>query len=214
MASTRDVVLVRHGETEWSRIGRHTGRQDIPLDAEGEAQARALVPPLRAWSFAAVLVSPLQRARRTCELAGLGAAAQVDDDMQEWDYGDVEGRTAAEVQAEQPGWTIWKDGVTGGETVDQVGARADRVLARINNIPGDVCLVAHGHFLRVLTARWVGLPPVNGEHLAFDPAALSVLGDDRGIAPIVWRWNDTHHLAGVKLTSQSASSSASTSPPK
>ena len=197
MPSRRDLVLVRHGQTEWSRTGQHTGRADIPLDAQGELQARTLAPALRHWSFAAVLVSPLQRARRTCELAGLAEAAQVDDDLQEWNYGDIEGRTAAQVQAEHPGWNIWKDGVSGGETIAQVGARADAVIARIGSIKGSVCLFSHGHFLRVLASRWIELAPVDGEHLALDPAALSVLGDDRGIAPIIWRWNDTAHLDGL-----------------
>jgi broad specificity phosphatase PhoE len=214
MPDSPRLVLVRHGETAWSRIGRHTGREDIPLDDDGEAQARCLVPALQHWDFSAVLVSPLQRARRTCELAGFADHATVDADLQEWDYGDVGGRTATEVQAEHPGWTIWRDGATGGETVAEVGARADAVLARIGNISGDVCLFAHGHLLRVLAARWIGLEPVGGEHLAFDPAAISVLGDDRGIARIIWRWNDTAHLAALKLTSQSASSSARTEPPK
>jgi probable phosphoglycerate mutase len=209
-----EIVLVRHGETPWSRSGRHTGRDDIPLDEEGEAQARATGPVLRDWDFAAVLVSPMQRARRTCELAGLGEVAEVDPDLQEWDYGAYSGRTASEIRQERPGWVIWKDGVAGGETIDQVGERADRVVARIRTIPGDVCVFAHGHLLRVLASRWVGLPPVEGEHLAFHACALSVLGSDRGVSSVIWRWNDTHHLAALKLTSQSASSSASTSPPK
>lgn len=214
MSDQPRVVLVRHGETAWSRSGRHTGREDIPLDPDGEAQARAAGVALREWNFAAVFVSPLVRARLTCDLAGYGDRARVDPDLQEWDYGDYGGRTAHEIQEERPGWVIWRDGVPGGETVEQVGARADRVIARIGDINGDVCLFAHGHLLRVLASRWIGLPPVTGEHLALSPASVSVLGNDRGLSRIVWRWNDTHHLEGVKLTSQPASSSASTSPAK
>ncbi|MGD0832915.1 MAG: histidine phosphatase family protein [Candidatus Dormibacteria bacterium] len=184
------VLLVRHGETEWSRSGRHTGRRDLPLDAAGEAQARGLRRHLRGWAGATVLVSPLQRARRTCELAGFAAGAQVDSRMQEWDYGAYEGRTAEEIQVERPGWVIWKDGVVGGETIDDVARRAEGVIARIRDIPGDVALFAHGHFLRILAARWCDLPPAAAEHLALSAGAVSVLGADRG-SPTVWRWNDT-----------------------
>jgi probable phosphoglycerate mutase len=184
------VLLVRHGETDWSRSGRHSGRRDLPLDAQGEAPARRLRSHLREWAAATVLVSPLQRARRTCELAGCAGRALVDPAMQEWDYGAYEGRTADEIQAERPGWTIWKDGVVGGETIDDVARRAESVIARVRSVPGDVALFAHGHFLRILAVRWCGLPAAVAEHLAFSPAAASILGSDRGSA-VIWRWNDT-----------------------
>ena len=188
------VLLVRHGETEWSRSGRHTGRRDLPLDGEGEVQARRLRRHLQQWATATVLVSPLQRARRTCELAGFSERAQVDPAMQEWDYGAYEGRTADEIQTERPGWTIWKDGVAGGESIDDVARRAETVIARVRSVPGDVALFAHGHFLRILAARWCCLPPTVAEHLALSAAAVSILGSDRGSA-VVWRWNDTFSSA-------------------
>ncbi len=189
------VVLVRHGETEWSRVGRHTGRSDIPLDAEGVAQARWLHHLLSDWRFACVLVSPLRRARKTCEIAGWAAQAETDPDVQEWDYGAYEGRTAEEIQEERPGWTIWRDGVVGGETIDDVSRRANSVVARVRAVSGDVAIFAHGHFLRILAARWCGLPALAAEHLAFSAGAVSMVGWDRG-SPIVWRWNDTAHLPG------------------
>jgi broad specificity phosphatase PhoE len=189
------VVLVRHGETEWSRSGRHTGRSDVPLDPEGEAQARWLRHRLHEWRFALVLVSPLRRARETCELAGLGGQASPDPDTREWDYGAYEGRTSEEIRAERPGWTIWRDGVVGGETIDDVAHRADSVVARVRAAHGDAALFAHGHFLRVLAARWCELDALAAEHLAFSAGAVSMLGFDRG-SPIVWRWNDTSHLPG------------------
>jgi len=190
---TQRLVLVRHGETQWSRSGRHTGRTDIPLDAEGEAQARLLGPRLARWTFAEVLYSPLQRARRTCELAGLMAGAHPDPDIQEWAYGAYEGRTADEIRAERPGWVIWKDGVAGGETLADVGRRADAVIERVREVAGDVALFAHGHFLRILAARWCDLPALAGESLALSPAAVSVLGYEREDR-VIWLWNDTCHL--------------------
>ncbi|MGD1033882.1 MAG: histidine phosphatase family protein [Candidatus Dormibacteria bacterium] len=192
-AHARHVVLVRHGETEWSRITRHTGRSDVPLDPEGEAQARRLGPRLREWRFAEVLYSPLQRARRTCELAGLAAGARPDPDLQEWDYGDYEGRTADEIRAGRPGWAIWRDGVVGGETVADVGRRADAVIERVLAVEGDVALFAHGHLLRILAARWCRLPAVTGERLALSPASVSVLGYERE-SSVIALWNDTSHL--------------------
>jgi probable phosphoglycerate mutase len=189
------IVLVRHGETAWSRTDRHTGRTDIPLDPEGEAQARLLGPRLADWRFAEVLYSPLQRARRTCELAGLMAAAHADPDIQEWAYGAYESRTTDEIRAERPGWVIWTDGVVGGETLADVGRRADSVVARVREVAGDVALFAHGHFLRILTSRWCGLPALTGRSLALSAAAISVLGYERE-DPVVWLWNDTSHLRG------------------
>lgn len=188
------LVVVRHGETEWSREGRHTGRADIGLTPAGEAQARRLAAPLSAWSFETVLCSPLRRAVRTCELAGYGDRAELLDDAREWDYGDYEGRTVADIAAENPGWSLWLQGTPGGETLESVAARAERVIARVRETPGDALLFAHGHLLRVLAARWCDLAPVAGRNLHLSPASISLLGDDRGIAPIIWRWNDEHHL--------------------
>lgn len=167
---------MRHGETEWSREGRHTGRTDIPLTPHGEEQARALQQRLADYSFAAVLCSPLQRARRTCELAGYGDAAQLDDDLREWDYGGYDGMTLAQIRAERPGWNLWDDGGPGGESLDHVAARAGRVIARARAAGGDVLLFGHGHILRVLTALWLELPPHAGQHFVLGPAAPSVLG--------------------------------------
>jgi len=192
---TQRVVLVRHGETEWSRTARHTGRSDVPLDPEGEAQAARLGPRLREWRFAAVLCSPLRRAWRTCELAGLADAALPDPEIQEWDYGSYEGRTADEIRGERPGWVIWVDGVVGGESLGDVGRRADSVIERVRRVEGDVALFAHGHFLRIMASRWCLLPPVAGERLALSPASLSVLGYERD-NPVVWLWDDTCHLRG------------------
>ena len=192
---TQRVVLVRHGETEWSRTGYHTGRSDVPLDPAGEAQARRLGPPLREWRFAAVLCSPLRRARRTCELAGLADGAVTDPELQEWDYGSYEGRTADEIRSERPGWVIWADGVVGGESLDDVGRRAESVIERVRGVEGDVALFAHGHFLRIMASRWCLLPAVAGERLVLSPASLSVLGYERD-NPAVWLWNDTCHLRG------------------
>jgi broad specificity phosphatase PhoE len=196
-ALAQRVVLVRHGETEWSRTGRHTGRTDIPLDPEGEVQARLLGPRLAQWKFAEVLYSPLQRARRTCELAGLMAGARPDPDIQEWAYGAYEGRTADEIRADRPGWVIWKDGVSGGETLADVGRRADAVIERVRGVAGDVALFAHGHFLRILASRWCDLPALAGESLALSAAAVSVLGYERE-DPVIWLWNDTSHLSAGK----------------
>ena len=190
------VVLVRHGETAWSRTGRHTGRSDIPLDPQGAVQAERLRGRLREWRFAEVLCSPLQRARRTCEIAGCATSARLDPEIEEWDYGTYEGRTADQIRADCPGWTIWKDGVLGGETAADVGRRADAVIERVRGVAGDVALFSHGHFLRILAARWCNLPVLVGERLALSPAALSVLGYDRD-DPVIWLWNDTCHLDEV-----------------
>ena len=154
-----EVVLVRHGETDWSRDGRHTGRTDVPLNDRGRAEARALAGMLAGRSFALVLASPRSRALETCRLAGLGDRALVRDDLAEWDYGAYEGRTTDEIRAERPGWTLWRDGVDGGETLAQVGARADRLIPELELAGGDVVVFAHGHLLRVLAARWLGLEP-------------------------------------------------------
>jgi probable phosphoglycerate mutase len=182
-------VLVRHGETEWTRTGRHTGRTDIPLNENGQEEARRLCAGLLGVVFARVLSSPLSRAWETCQLAGLGPRAQPVDDLVEWDYGEYEGRRTADIRRERPGWSLWRDGVPGGESAADVGARADRVLAELSAVDGDVALFGHGHVLRVLTARWLGLPPADGRLFALDPASLSILGHERETA-VIERWND------------------------
>jgi probable phosphoglycerate mutase len=182
------VVLVRHGETEWSAAGRHTGRTDVPLTEEGLRQAKALGACLEGFSFALVLTSPLQRARETCRLARLEAVAQIRDDLMEWDYGEYEGRTTPDIRTTRPGWSLWDEGVPGGETAGQVGRRADRVIAEARSARGDVALFAHGHILRTLTARWVGLPPDRGRSFALETATISVLGYERE-TPVIQRWN-------------------------
>ncbi len=183
------LVLVRHGATSWSEEGRHTGRTDVPLNAQGQEQARRLVGSLSAYQFALVLTSPLSRAVETCALAGFGDRAEIDPDLAEWDYGEAEGRTTAELRAERPGWTLWSDGVTGGESAGEVGRRADRVIERARAAGGDVLCVAHGHVGRVLAARWVGLPAVGGRLLAFDAGCVSVVGWEREV-PVIERWNE------------------------
>jgi broad specificity phosphatase PhoE len=188
-----EVWLVRHGTTEWSQAGKHTGRTDIPLTAQGERAATALRPVLAHRTFSLVLSSPLVRARHTAELAG--CTPQIDDDMREWDYGQYEGRTTHDIREERPGWSLWRDGVIGGETADQVGARADRVIARVRAAGGDCLLFAHGHFLRILGARWIGAVPTFAEHLLLATAAVSILGYERE-TPALARWNDTSHLDG------------------
>ena len=187
------AVLVRHGETEWSRTGRHTGRADIPLTPRGEAQARQTGLHLRGWRFAEVRVSPLGRARRTCELAGVAQGAVADPRLQEWDYGAYEGLTAEEIRARRPGWTIWRDGVVGGESAADVAHRARAVIAEVRQVQGDVALFAHGHLLRILAACWCDLPVGAAAHLELGAGAISVLGWERE-TPTISRWNDTSHL--------------------
>jgi broad specificity phosphatase PhoE len=184
----QQIVLVRHGETEWSATGRHTSRTDVPLTEQGGRQAEALGRCLMDWRFARVLTSPLQRAFETCRLAGLGEVAEVRPDLTEWDYGEYEGRTTREIRTEKPGWTLWSDGAPGGDPADQVGARADRILAEARRVGGDVALFSHGHLLRVIAARWIGLPPDAGRSFALDTATLSVLGYERE-TPVIARWN-------------------------
>jgi len=189
------IVLVRHGETAWSRSGQHTGRTDIPLLEDGQRMGQALEAPLRAWSFAAVWTSPLRRASETCALSGHGVTARENPDLMEWDYGAYEGKTSKEIRAAEPGWTIWKDGTPGGEAAEQVGARADRVMEEVRRVQGNVLLFSHGHFLRVFAARWLGLPPAEGRLFALSTASISVLGWD-GAQPQLVSWNDTTHLRG------------------
>jgi broad specificity phosphatase PhoE len=187
------IVLVRHGATEWSVAGKHTGRTDVPLTDDGRRDADRLRERLAGRPFALVLSSPLARARETAERAGLGDRAQIDDDLREFDYGEYEGRTTPEIREERPGWSVWRDGAPGGETAEQVGVRADRVIARALAAGGDVALFAHGHLLRILAARWIGLAATYGGHLALSTGALCQLGFERERRAI-WRWNDTSHL--------------------
>lgn len=189
------VVLVRHGETEWSRSGQHTGRTDLPLVEEGRLMGERLRVPLRAWRFAAVWTSPLTRALETCVLAGYGDVAQKRDDLMEFNYGDYEGRTGADIRTTRPGWTLWNDGVPNGETMEQVGARADRIIAEARALQDDVLLFSHGHLLRILAARWLGLPPDDGRLFHLSTASISVLGFEAGRSqPVLSGWNDTTHL--------------------
>lgn len=190
-----EIVLVRHGETEWSRDGRHTGLTDVLLTEHGREQAEAVGAALRRREFALVLTSPLGRALETCRLAGFGDRAVQRDELMEWDYGAYEGRTTAEIRKERPGWTLWHDGVPEGETVDQVGARVDHVLDEVRSLDGDALLFAHGHVLRVLTARWLGLEPDAGGLFALDPATLSTLGWERETA-VIQLWNEPRLGAG------------------
>lgn len=170
------IVLARHGETEWSALGRHTGRTDIPLTDAGRDQARRLGRALAGRSFARVLSSPLSRAADTARLAGFGDQVAFDDDLREWDYGVYEGRTRIEIAAEEPGWTVWTRPIRGGESLEELGARADRVIGRLLPLRGDVLVFSHGHFLRVLASRWIGAQPALAGHLELGTATLSELG--------------------------------------
>jgi len=182
------AILIRHGETGWTLTGQHTGRTDLPLTENGRRTARRLAPLAAKASFARVLTSPLGRARETCELAGLGARAQVDEDLIEWNYGDYEGLTSSEIASRAPGWMLLSDGCPRGESPQEVGARVDRIIARIRGVEGDVALFGHGHLLRVLAARWLGLPPAAGSRFLLDTATLSVLSHYHGI-PALKGWN-------------------------
>lgn len=182
-------MLVRHGETEWSRAGKHTGRTDVPLTEAGRQEAQAVGAALAKHRFALVLTSPLARAAETCRLAGLGETAEERDDLREWDYGAYEGRTTAEIRAKRPGWSLWADGAPDGETAAEVGERADRVIAELCSVDGDVAVFAHGHLLRVVAARWLGLEPGAGRMFALDPATISILGYERE-TPVIRLWNE------------------------
>jgi broad specificity phosphatase PhoE len=184
-----DIWLVRHGATEWSTNGRHTGRTDIPLTAEGQVEAAALFPLLDRQRFSLVLTSPRRRARETARLAGF-ADAEIDDDLVEWDYGEYEGLTSEQIRERDPGWTIFTGAVPGGETAEEVGARAQRVLDRIAAVEGRVLLFAHGHILRVLTGVALSFGPRAGAHFVLDPATISVIGNERGVRALR-RWNET-----------------------
>jgi probable phosphoglycerate mutase len=191
-----EIILVRHAETEWSRAGRHTGRTDIPLTHAGRAAASALAKRLGEWQFERVLVSPLRRARETCELSGLGDLAEVRDDLAEWDYGEYEGLTTAQIHARRPGWSLWRDGCPGGETPQQVAARADRVIGELRAVDGAVAVFSHGHMLRVLGARWIELAPAGGARLALSAGAICVLGYERDTA-VLLRWNESGAAPGA-----------------
>ena len=182
------IVLARHGETEWSKDGRHTGRTDIPLTENGRREALLLGEALNEWSFERVLSSPLQRALETCRLAGLGDQVETTGDLVEWDYGEYEGITTAQIRESRPDWNLWRDGCPGGETAADVGRRVDRVLAALEGLEGDVAVFAHGHVLRVMAARWVGLPPESGALFALNTGTVSVLGYERETR-VVRRWN-------------------------
>jgi broad specificity phosphatase PhoE len=185
------ITLVRHGETAWTLTGQHTGRTDLPLTERGEQGARRLGAWLAGKAFARVFTSPLQRARRTCELAGLGAVAVPDPDLVEWDYGKYEGRTSAEIHAEEPGWELFRDGCPGGESPAQVAARADRVVARLRGLDADAAVFSSAHFLRVLTARWLGLEVTAGRLFVLGTASLSALGYEHARSePVVRLWNE------------------------
>jgi probable phosphoglycerate mutase len=183
-----NVFAIRHGETKWSLTGQHTGTTDIPLTDNGRRDAERIRPVLEKEAFELVLTSPMQRARETCRLAGLGDKAAIEPDLVEWNYGEYEGLTPNQINEIAPGWLIFRDGCPGGETPEQVGRRVDRVIARAHGADGDVALFAHGHVLRVLVARWIGLPVQSGQHFLLGTGAVSVLGYYRGI-PAVRHWN-------------------------
>ncbi len=182
------IVIVRHGETEWSANGKHTSHTDLSLTERGRERATALASELSRWSFSLVLSSPLARARETCELAGLGDAAEICDDLHEWDYGEYEGLTTPEIRESRSDWSLWRDGCPGGEMPEQVGERADRALARLRAADGDAVAFAHGHILRVLTARWLGMPVAAGARFALAAGGVGELGFERD-TEVLRRWN-------------------------
>ena len=189
------IYLARHGETAWTVSGQHTGLADIPLTERGERNARRLGERLGGLTFGTVLSSPLQRARKTCELAGFRKVAQVDRDLVEWNYGDYEGQTSAQILRDHPGWQLFRDGCPGGESPAQVGARADRVVSRLRALRGDALLFSSGHFLRVLAARWLGLEPAGGRYFILGTASLSALGYEHNESePVIRFWDDTRHV--------------------
>jgi len=191
------VYLARHGETAWTLSGQHTGLTDLPLTAKGERNARRLGERLTGLQFAKVFTSPLQRAARTCELAGFGAVAETDPDLVEWNYGQYEGLRSAEILAQRPDWQLFRDGCPGGESPAQIGERADRVVQRVRAVAGDVLLFSSGHFMRVLAARWLALGPGSaGRYFLLSTASLSALGYEHNSSqPVIRLWNDDHHVA-------------------
>jgi probable phosphoglycerate mutase len=195
MSQLPAVYLARHGETAWSLTGQHTGLTDLPLTERGEQNARALRQRLTGLTFARVFTSPLQRAARTCELAGFGAVAEIDRDLVEWNYGQYEGRRTDQILAERPNWDLFRDGCPGGESPEQVAARADRVLGRVRPAGADVLLFSSGHFLRVLAARWLLLEPAGGRYFLLSTASLSTLAYEHNLSqPVIKLWNDTRHV--------------------
>lgn len=200
------IYLARHGETAWSLTGQHTGLTDLPLTERGERTARRLGERLGELTFAKVFTSPLQRARRTCELAGFGIVAEVDPDLVEWDYGEYEGRRGAEIRAERPDWQLFRDGCPGGESPAQVAARADRAMERVRAIEGNVLLFSSGHFIRVLASRWLGLEPtVNSRMFMLSTASLSALGYEGSLArPVIRLWNETRHVEQPEILEERA----------
>jgi probable phosphoglycerate mutase len=193
--SLPQLYLARHGETAWTVSRQHTGLTDLPLTERGERNAQRLGARLAALHFARVWTSPLQRARRTCELAGFSAVAVADPDLVEWNYGAYEGKTTAEIRTANPSWELFRDGCPGGEQAGDVGARADRVIARVRAVQGDVLLFSSAHILRVLAARWLGLPPTDGRLFALDTASLCILGYEHNLQePVIRLWNDTRHV--------------------
>lgn len=194
------IYLARHGETAWSVTGQHTGLTDLPLTARGECNARRLGERLRGLEFARVFTSPLQRAKRTCELAGFGLKAQVDCDLVEWNYGEYEGLSTADIHRKRPDWEIFRDGFPGGETFDQIAARADRVVERVRSIDGAVLLFSSGHFLRVLASRWLGLKPQDARCFLLGTASVSTLTYEHNLSePVIGLWNDMHHVSAQCL---------------
>ena len=189
------TFLARHGETAWTITGQHTGRTDLPLTERGESNALRLGERLSGLTFAKVFTSPLQRAMRTCALAGFASVAQVDADLLEWDYGDYEGRLTVDILKEHPDWQLFRDGCPGGESPQQVAARADHVVSRVRAVTGDVLLFSSGHFLRVLATRWIGTESIHGRFLMLGTASLSAIGYENSISrPVIRLWNDTHHV--------------------
>ena len=189
------LYLARHGETAWSLTGQHTGLTDLPLTERGERNARLLGKRLAGLTLAKVFTSPLQRATRTCELAGFAAVAEVDRNLVEWNYGKYEGLRTAEIHATRPEWQLFRNGCPGGESPDQVAARADQAVGRVRAIKGDVLIFSSGHFLRMLAARWLGLEPASGRLFMLDTASLSALGYEHTLSePVIRFWNDTHHV--------------------
>lgn len=189
------VYLARHGETAWTLTGQHTGLTDLPLTERGERNAHRLEERLRGVTFAKVLTSPLQRATRTCELAGFGAVAEADRHLLEWNYGEYEGRLTADIHKQRPDWQLFRDGCPGGESPDEVGARADRAVKRVRAVTGDVLLFSSGHFLRVFAARWLGLDPAMGRYFLLSTASLSALGYEHNLSqPVIRLWDDTRHV--------------------
>jgi broad specificity phosphatase PhoE len=190
------IYLARHGQTVWSLTGQHTGLTDLPLTQRGEQEARDLGKRLAGLTFEKVFTSPLQRAARTCDIAGFGTVAETDADLVEWNYGKYDGRRTSEIHAEAPHWNLFRDGCPGGEMPEQVGARADHVLNRVRAVQGDALIFSSGHFLRVLAARFLGLEPAGGRFFTLSTASVSILGFENNVSqPVIWLWNDTSHVS-------------------